>query len=308
MDSADACRSDDRSLYGLRVASEVPAPDLPSWTGDDRAPDLTILLGEAPPLAHAVVDRPLLQIGADGQCRFTVRGVAAYLVSPDGRAIVVAPEGEADRAEVRAFLFGSVLAIVCMRRGLLPLHAACVRIGDKAVAIAGQSGAGKSTLAANLLRRGFPMLADDVTVVDLSAGTPLAMPAFPRVKLWRDAMNRLELPVDGLERARPTLEKYHVPVEEGFCATPTPLAGLVHLEPDPKAPMGLRRLGAMEGLARIGSIVYRQPLMVRLGLRDQQMDQFLRLAAALGGVRALRRPETPAELDAVVPLMSALAS
>jgi len=311
MDLADARGatglSHDRALYGLRIASEFPAPDLPPWSGDDRAVDLSIRIGRVPRLTNPVLDRPLLQADAEGLCRYAIPGVAAYEVSADGRQVVIEPDGSPTEAEIRTFLFGTVFAIVCMKRGLLPLHASCIRMGDKAVAVAGHSGAGKSTLAANLVARGFLLLADDVTVIDMSGEAPTALPAFPRVKLWRDAMDRLELAVDGLERARPTLEKYHVPVETAFCGEPLPLAGLIHLEPESQAPAGLRRLSAMEGLSRISAVVYRQQMMVRLGLRDQQMEQFLRLTSKLGGLRAMRRVAVPAELDALVDQMTALA-
>lgn len=300
--------SHDRALYGLRIASEFPAPDLPAWSGDDRAVDLSIRMGRAPRLADPVLDRPLLQADGEGLCRYAIPGVAAYEVSADGRQVIVEPDGSPTEAEIRTFLFGTVFAIVCMKRGLLPLHACCIRMGDKAVAVAGHSGAGKSTLAANLVARGFPLLADDVTVVDMAGETPTALPAFPRVKLWRDAMDRLDLAVEGLERARPTLEKYHVPVETAFCGEPLPLAGLIHLDPESQqAPAGLRRLNAMEGLSRIGAVIYRQQMMVRLGLRDRQMEQFLRLTSGVGGLRAMRRTETPEELDMLIAQMTALA-
>jgi hypothetical protein len=298
----------DRILHGLRVSSTLAVPDLLPWTGDDRPPDLVIRLGEVPPrLEDPIVERPLLQVGRDGACRFAIPAVGAYLVSPDGREITIAPIVDLGAAEVRTFLFGTVFAAACMRRGLLPLHASCVRFGAKAVAFAGHSGAGKSTLAAMLLRRGYPLLADDMTVIDLDApGGPMVLPGFPRVKLWRDAMDRLEFSAEGLERARPGLEKYHVPIEAEFCIDPLPLAGLVHIEARTHAPRGLRRLSVMDGLKSISSVLYRQQMMLRLGLQQQQMQGYAAILGAVGGLRALRRPESSDELDAVLPSLAAL--
>lgn len=48
------------------------------------------------------------------------------------------------------------------RRGLHPLHAACVALEGRGVLIAGPSGAGKSTLALALLETGFDFLSDDL--------------------------------------------------------------------------------------------------------------------------------------------------
>ncbi|MBB6253709.1 hypothetical protein [Nitrospirillum iridis] len=299
----------DRTLCGLRVLSELPLPELRPWTGGGRPADLSIRLGDVPDhLEDGVVIHPLVQVAPDGRCRFALAAVGAYLISSDGREVIIAPAPNATGDEIRTFLFGTVFAVVCHRRGLLPLHACCVQVGDKAVAFAGDSGVGKSTLAATLWTRGYPLLADDVTVVDMNAPDgPRVLPAFPRVKLWRDSLERLGRSVDGLGAVRASLDKYHLPVEEGFCATSLPLAGVVQLEKNRKVPPGIRLLPVTQGLGRLNMVLYRPRLMLRLGTQAQQMAQFLRLLGSVGGLRALRRPETPAEWDEVEALLPALA-
>jgi serine kinase of HPr protein (carbohydrate metabolism regulator) len=47
------------------------------------------------------------------------------------------------------------------------------------VAIAGPSGSGKSTLAIELLRRGWPLFADDVLTLDHTEGAVRAHPGTP---------------------------------------------------------------------------------------------------------------------------------
>lgn len=291
----------DRTFCGWRVRSAVPLPDLPVWRGDGRAPDLCIELGPVPDrLPGATVERPLLQVGGGGACRFAIRGVAAWWVAPDGRRVIMAPDGDPDRADVRTFLLGSVIAIVCMRRSLLPLHACCLERGGAAVAVCGSTGAGKSTLAALLVGRGFRLLADDLTVVD-TAGGAAVLPTFPRIKLWRDALDRLGLSSEGLERVRSDLEKFNRPMTAAFCAEPRPLKRLLFLDPDmPATGVAWRRLTAMEALGRIGVAVYRQQMMIRLGLGTDQMARYLAVLSATGGAYALRRPESEAELDALV--------
>jgi hypothetical protein len=44
-------RGADRSVYGLRVRSDVPLDDLADWNGDDRDPDVAIRLGHVPSLS-----------------------------------------------------------------------------------------------------------------------------------------------------------------------------------------------------------------------------------------------------------------
>lgn len=56
------------------------------------------------------------------------------------------------------------LSWIADRLGMEFLHAAAVRIDDRAVLFAGPSGAGKSTTALMLAQRGFPLIADDFLV------------------------------------------------------------------------------------------------------------------------------------------------
>lgn len=294
----------DYAFCGWRVRSALALSGMTPWDGDDRLPDVTIGPGVVPPqLPDPVVVRPLLQVGRDGACRYAVPGVAAWLVAPDGGRVTVDAVGDPAGPEVRAFLLGGVMGIVCMRRGLLPLHACCLTRDGHTVAVCGFSGVGKSTLAALLIGRGFRLLADDLTAVDVAAaGGPLVYPTFARVKLWRDMSDRLDWPTGGLERVRSGLEKFCHPVP-AFCAAPRRLDTLLFLErPGPGNPgaAGLRRLGVMECLRRMGAAVYRQQMMIRLGLEGRMMTQFPALLSATGGGFALRRPESAAELDGLI--------
>ena len=90
---------------------------------------------------------------------------ARFLVE-DGRTVRYETERGADESDVRAFLLGSVWAVLGWQRGLLPLHASSVARGPDLHAFVGESGAGKSTLAAALARHGCPLFTDDVLLLD----------------------------------------------------------------------------------------------------------------------------------------------
>ena len=297
----------DLTIGGLRVCSDLPLPGLLPWTGAaDHGVDLHIAIGPVPDLDRPIVNNPLLQIDAHGTCRFAMPGVAAYRVSADGRSVIVEPSGADDATEVRTFLFGTVIAIVFIRRDLLPLHASSVQVGGRAIAFAGASGAGKSMLAAGLAARGFALLADDVTAIELSGdGPPVARPGPPGVTLWRDAMDRMGAFRADLEPVRPGLERYHLAVG-AQCARALPLAALIHLEGAGDGPPGVRRLDKMAGMARIPSLLYRQRMTQRMGLEHWQMRHFLKLLGALGGIHAVRRPRSEQEWDALAVSVQAM--
>lgn len=288
----------DRSLCGWRVRSELALPELPVWAGDDRAPEVEIRFGEVPedfgPLVHQT---PFLRIAASGACRFEVAAVGAYLIEA-GRRVTIAPGADPDAPDLRVFLFGTVFGMLCHQRGLLPLHAGCVDIDGRAVAIAGVSGAGKSTLSLALARRGHQVLADDVCVVDWRAAAgPLALPAAPRLRLWRDALDRFAISPDGLERSRPTLEKYHLDLGERFRVQPLPLAAVYHLvEARPPRPPGFIPLRGVAAMSAIGDNVYRGRPGVQLNGTAALCEVMLRLAQRVR-VTELRRADDLAGVD-----------
>lgn len=278
------------TLCGRRVSSEIPLPDLLAWTGDDRPAELNVTLGPVPPrLNNLAIDRPLLQVSTDGTCRFAISGVAVYLISPTGDQVVIDAAMDPTAPDIRVFLLGTVFGIWCFKRGLLPLHAGCVRIGDGAVALAGASGIGKSTLTAAFLRRGHAVLADDLTVLDVAAsGGPMVLPTFPRVKLWRQMMHRLGFPTDGLERTRGMLEKFHLPLDgPAFCTESLPLLASFHLNSG-SAPRAVR-LAGVNAAAQVGKDVYRNTMAIRLGLRADLLKGTVAAVRAPQGIWSLSR-------------------
>lgn len=292
------------ALCGLKVAADLPLPDLRPWSGDGRPPDVQIRLGPVPPrLADPVHEGPLLQVDAGGTCRFAVAGVAAYLVE-NGRRITVELHTDEGAPGIRVFLLGSVFGFLCHQRGLLPLHAGCVAVGGRAVVLAGASGAGKSTLTTAFLRHGHRVLGDDIAVVDLKApGGPVVQPSFPRLKLWRDAAEGLALPVEELERCRPGLEKFQLPIEDGFAAEPLPLGAIYHLAMvGDTRHAGLSRLRGRAAVDALVDAVYRRGAAIRMGRQAALMTDLMRLVAH-PAYRLLRTPDLAA-LDGTVSMIA----
>jgi hypothetical protein len=196
-------------LCGWRVRSEVPLPELPPWSGADRPFDIEIRLGKvADHIDDSVYSSAFLEIARDGSCRFEVEAVGRFLVTA-GRSVVVDRNPSGDLASVRLFLLGSVLALLCHQRNVLPMHASAVAVDGKAVLFLGEAGSGKSVLAALCAQAGYRIIADDVCAVEwLADGRAVILPGAPRLLLWRTALDVLNLPCDPMQRVRPELEKY----------------------------------------------------------------------------------------------------
>lgn len=219
----------DYFLFGLRVRSEVELPELTPVAGQGE-PDVWVRAGSID-LADG---GPGLRVH-DGAFLLTIEKIARYLVS-GGTDILVEPVAGVDPRNVRIFLLGSAFGALLHQRGLLPLHANAVEIGDKAVAFMGESGAGKSTLAAWFHDHGYRVLADDVCAVHFGgSGAPSVFPGLPRLRLWLDAVDRSGRESGGLARsyvgAGDSSEKFDVPVERSTAPhRDIPLVALFLLE------------------------------------------------------------------------------
>lgn len=172
--------------FGLCLRSDLPFPGLPPGAG---APDATIALAPvAAPDAERLEPRAGEPLEASG--RFVALGDEAYFQWPGfarvrvagGRSVAVEPDAAVDPDQLRAALLGPVASVLLLQRGLLPLHAAALEVGGRAIAIAARSGAGKSTLVARLVARGHAFLSDDVTAVAPGA-PPSVRASYPLLKL-----------------------------------------------------------------------------------------------------------------------------
>lgn len=183
-------------LFGLTIASDLPLPGL--VPAAEQAPvDVWIRRGRLGEEADLVVS----EAGS-----FAVR---------NGREIIVDAPDDMPERNVRLYLLGSAMGLLLHQRGLFPLHANAVAVGGRAIAVAGASGAGKSTLAAWFSRQGLDLIGDDVVALKPTPEGMIAMPGPPRVRLWRQSLDRFGLGSEGLEQSYVDAgyDKWDLPVE-----------------------------------------------------------------------------------------------
>ena len=186
-------------LYGLRLRSALP---LPRARRADGPADVQIAHGTAEQFAavRSALDPPLRpgrwfedRVLADGRRYLRWAGLFEFLVAVDGRLIVARRLRNAARAP-RAFetyLLGQVLSFALIARGLEPLHATAVVVGDSAIAFLGDCGRGKSTLGAAFVRAGHRLLTDDLLVLRDDDGSFRAAAGPARLKLFRRPARRV---------------------------------------------------------------------------------------------------------------------
>ena len=290
-------------ISGLSVASEIALPGLIAGA-PGQAPQVTIRSGRVPQeLPDAAARGPTWQI-AGKQFLLRVPDIARFLLE-DGREIVVEPEAPAREADVPIFILGTVFGILLHQREQIVLHASAVRVAGKAVLFAGPSGAGKSTLAAALAQRGYPLVTDDFCTLTIDgAGAPFVHPDGRQLKLWAQAIDRLDLAQQRGERVRDCLEKYYVDPAEAF-TEPLPLAAVYALrEARPPHMPGIERPNVVDAALLLRRNAYR-PLLVR---RMNQKANYFHAATAIAnaaGIFHLTRALDFAKMAEVIAMLEA---
>lgn len=211
--------------FGLEIESELPIPEL--LPGNPGLPnDVSIQFAEVPESLSAPSFSGVRFQGSANEFLLKVDNVAKYFVK-DGNTILIEPLPNASEKDIRLFLMGSAVGALIHQRGMLPFHGSCVIIHNKVVIFSGISGAGKSTLAASFVKKGFPLITDDVCVIALDNETrPIVHPGYPQMKLWADSLEKIGEQSENLVRVRDGIKKFSLPVRPHFHQTPELLSGI----------------------------------------------------------------------------------
>ncbi|MEL7731051.1 hypothetical protein AAG612_16095 [Citromicrobium bathyomarinum] len=269
-------------VYGLAVHSEV---ELPFTERETAVPDVTIAEGSTEHAFGPQAQAYGLWRAERGALRLEDPQAGSVLVR-EGRSVTLESR---DCDIIRVFLTGSALTALLQQRGLLTLHAGCVSTPAGAVAFAGDSGAGKSTLVYEMLRRGYPLVADDVTAIRTDeAGMPIAEPAYPALRLWQETMTRLEVGNEEATRRMPGIDKFVVPTG-AIEADPVPVRAVYVLNPEPTEHIALEPLGPVEVFNALIQFNHRERMCYAQGLPSEHFALATRIARSVSA-KSVRRP------------------
>lgn len=283
-------------VFQLTVKSALLLPELNVLNESPTNIDIVIDWGEVPKtgLPHRVSEGKFYQ-SDEHAFWMDVPSVARYLVS-DGASITIDPYDGADKDSISLFLLGSCMGALMMQRDTLLLHANAIRVGDVCVSFAGFSGVGKSTLSAALMRRGYPILADDVCAINLQGEV---IPSYPYIKLWADSRQKLAINTELHRRIRPNLEKFSVPLHESFCNQHLPLQIVYILNEHNEKTFEITPLHGMQKMEPLKRNTYRYDYLKGLERAKNHLKRIGALASQVDVVR-LKRPNFGFQLTELV--------
>jgi hypothetical protein len=295
------------SLYGLRLRSAValPCPECPD-TEDSASIELREATQEE--ILRAPSSPEILRETdgfweswdfADGSARVCWSDHFEFHVSGDGSQILWRKLADVSNEVLFTYLLNQVLAYSLVAQGIEPLHASCVVIEGKAIALMADSGAGKSTLAAGFLRLGHPLLTDDALVLRLVGKHVLAYPSLPRLKLSSTSATALLGKRSSLPMNRYT-DKLILPLASAERASgPAPLHAIFVLTAASEdSEICITRMDGHRALLPLMAHSFHTPLVGRRRL-EQQFGFASRLADTVP-IKALSYPRRLELLPAVL--------
>jgi hypothetical protein len=199
----------------------------------------------------------------DGGYRFVYSDGAEFLVAAGGRHVVAGWPPELTLDDAVEYLLGPVVGFALRAMGVVCLHASGIAAGDAGCfAVLAPGGHGKSTTAAACARRGLAVLTDDVLALLPRDGGFSVLPAYPRIRLWPEAVTGLFGAPDALPRITPgnaDWQKRYLDLTApgySFQSVPLPLRAVYTHEREEAEPATFEELTAAEALVTLLANVY----------------------------------------------------
>lgn len=261
--------------YDLNIRSNIELPQLNPVSAE--VIDLTIRSGpvSSAGLDKALVLKPLSQLNNDSLW-FRVPGIAKFLVE-NGDRISFEAEAGTSLDDIRVYLLGTCLAAILYQKQRLVLRGAVVAKDEQSCfLLSGLGPVGKSAVAAYLHQQGYSLLADEFCVIDSRV---MVSPGFPRLKLWRDTLDRLEIGVDSLTPIRSAVKKYWLPVDSGFCDTPRKVSTVYILRLHNSDEFLFEEIRGVPKLQTLKQLGYQPSFLDTLMSSKSYLQQLMRLAS-----------------------------
>lgn len=303
-------------VYGLTLRTNQRLPILPSASTTATADvEVNLAEGDLSELSHQ--DN---EYDSGWQTRQKASGTYYNLLlrgSSETLDVEIAPTGKQiwitwtnlPLEEVTALLIGCILGTALRLQGKICLHSSVIAINNRAIAIIGASCAGKSTTAAALAKHGYPILADDIAVLRNYGAEFQVEPGYPRLRLWKSAINALYGSEVELPRVFRQTDKHFVQLNQNgatwcFHSKPLPLAAIYILGERQLTKKGptIEPISPVRGLMHL--ITHRYPQSLKLD-RDKQAFEFAYLGRLVSKapIRQINRSDS---LDALPQLCDAI--
>jgi hypothetical protein len=272
------------NIFNFTISSEI---ELSGFLNSKNVPDIFIKFGDSPQTLGESAIKGVLYEALPRKFLLKAFDIARFYVT-DGKIIYVHKLDNFQMASARTFLTSSVFGALLLQREIMPIHASIVEHKGSAVIIAGASGAGKSTLAAYMAQQGYPVLGDDIAAIQIQNDHPYVLPGIPHLKLWKDSLNKLNLPNESFSKIRDGIDKYIdyslLPIDKIL-----PIKHIFLINPQSNQNLSINQIKGKDKFIVLKNNIYRKQFVSAFGL-DKTVFQTIATIASHVKIYRLVRP------------------
>ena len=264
-------------LYGMNVGSDLEFPQLAAI--EPQSPDNLQLTIENTKMPSEIEDSERGSY-AFGKDRSWLHNRTAWILVEKGKRIRYKLKEGGNPSYLLSYILGYGMAMLSLQQGKLAIHCSALRNEQGVVLIAGESGSGKSTLSAELMDRGYDLMADDMLVVQPQKGkAPVAYPAFPYQKLCRNAAMDRGYDLRKLLYINEEKDKFLVPYEGEFSLEPAPVRAMLILALTREGEPQCVELSGMEKFAATANNLFLRKLLGKEKFAPENGQKYLDFSA-----------------------------
>lgn len=257
-------------IEGITIATDIYFPELMET---DTAPQVELLYGDVPEkLEKNNVDFPFIEAN-EHQYLLKLDKIGRYLVE-NGTKITIQKDPKASAHDLEKYVLTNVFGALSYQQKMIPMHGGVFIHNGKGILVSGISGNGKSTILSALFQKGYQLISDDISNVEIIDGKLMVHPCYPRILIWKDTAERLKIDLTAIPKMRSDMEKYLLPIDSTFVNEPVELTKIIvltHSEVKEKT-IEVKGLGKIESLRRNTF----KPWMVNIF--GSQKEHFLQLS------------------------------
>jgi len=235
-------------LGGIIIESDIYFPEL---IQSDKKADVKILYGDVPlHLEKNNVDFPFIEAN-ENQYLLKLEKIGRLIVE-NGTKITIQKDDSASAHDLEKYVLTNIFGALSYQRGITPMHGGVFIHKDKGILISGNSGNGKSALLTALYSKGYKLISDDISNLEIIDDKLFVHPSFPIILLGKDTADKLKIDLSTLPKLRSDMEKYMLTIDQKSFATPIELEKIIVLqnsEVDEKI-VEIKGLGKIESIKR----------------------------------------------------------
>lgn len=197
-------------IGGITITSDIFYPEL---LLSEHTPQVELSYGEVPDhLKEKNVDFPFIEANKN-QYLLKLNEIGSYLVE-NGNKITIQKHEKATPHDLEKYVLTNIFGALSYQRNSIPMHGGVFIHEGKGILISGLSGNGKSSILTALYQKGYKLISDDITNLEVIENKVIAHPCFPRILLWKDTAEKLNIDLSSEKKLRSDMEKYLFPIDE----------------------------------------------------------------------------------------------